>query len=197
MKNFQILLVLVFTILFNNQGFTQKPVTEIPKYIRDEIVQVFIGTAYDSAVKKQDRKLPLLEEDKTSYEYSYTQEIIPVGIRSMKITKSILFGDMDGDGVDEMIITPWANYGGSASVGFVFLFKIKNGKWKLLTNFDSIDRFLEDQHIIDGILYGTILVHDSDDAHCCPSLLTKVWYKYDSSKNELAEVGRKLLKKNK
>ena len=104
-------------------------------------------------------------------------------------------GDMDGDGVEEMIITPFANFGGSASFAYVFLFKSVNGKWKLLTSFYKIDRFLENQHIVDGILYGTVLEYDTSDAHCCPSLLTKVWYKYDASKNELVEAGKLFVKK--
>ncbi len=185
-------------VLLTNQVFAQKPVKEIPSYVLNQIVNVFMDQAYDTSdtlVKFHSRKFPLLNTKKASYDFHYDREYEYEPFGNIEIPKAILLGDMDGDGVAEMIITPFANFGGSACFGYVFLFKSVNGKWKLLTSFYKIDRYLEKQHIVDGILYGTVLEYDTSDAHCCPSLLTKVWYKYDASKNELVEDGKLLVKK--
>jgi len=153
-----------------------------------------MASVYDTAVKQQDRILPLLEENKKHYDFYYDKPDQGL-LGDINFPKAILLGDIDGDGTDEMIITPIANFGGSACFGYIFLFKSVKGKWQLLTYLDQIDRFLEDQHIIDGVLYGTILEYDPTDAHCCPSLLTKIWYRYNSSKYELVEGGRNFIKK--
>ncbi len=185
-------------VLLTNQVFAQKPVKEIPSYVLKEMVDVFIDEAYDTSdtlVKFHSRKFPLLNTKKASYDFHYDRvyEYEPFG--NIEIPKAILLGDMDEDGVEEMIITPFANFGGSASFGYVFLFKSVNGKWKRQTSFYKIDQFLEKQTVVDGILYGTILEYDTSDAHCCPSLLTKIWYKYNASKNELVEEGKLFVKK--
>ena len=195
MKTLILTALLLVLVLLHTRNYAQKPVKGIPSYVLQEMVKVFMDEVYDTSVKDPDRKQPLLNEKKGSYDFHYDKVYDYEPLGSLEIPKAILPGDMDGDGVAEMIITPFSNFGGSGSFAYVFLFKSVNGKWKLLTWFEKVDQFLKNQRISDGTLYGTIMEYDDDDAHCCPSLLTEIWYRYDTTKHQLVEGGRKFVKK--
>jgi len=195
MKRIFAVILLGLGFLYTNQCISQKPVKEIPKDIRDQMVQVFMNTYYDSTIQQKDRTEPTLTEKDSSYVYKYDGSLGGDFVGFIAIPKEVLYGDMNGDGINEMIITPTINNGGNWCFENIFLFAKKNNRWILKTYFEEMDRFLQSQYIENRILYGTILEYDSDDPHCCPTLQTKIWYKYDSKKNKLVEVGKKVLKK--
>jgi hypothetical protein len=172
----------------------QKSVDSIPKYIIRQCVEVFDQQARE--VNKNAKLGPLqFIEHKREYEYAYTSSSPDTGVATLTIPKSVLVGDIDNDGTGELIITATGNFGGIGSDGYEFVFEIKDGKWELLTYLDEFDVFLEHMQVIDGQLVGTTISWDKDDAHCCPTLVEEKRYKYDKQKNQLIEVGRRILRK--
>jgi len=92
---------------------------------------------------------------------------------SVFLTDFIAWGDLNGDGVNETVAILAENYGGSGT--FVFLAVYQNQGQEL--NFKT-SIFLDDRPLVNAItveegeIFVDAIIHDKDDAMCCPTLVT-------------------------
>jgi len=104
-----------------------------------------------------------------------------------------LFGDLNADGVDDIVVSVESNSGGNTSYTNYYLFLSKNGKYEL-ANPDSWDipsqcdkegygRFVL-MEISNGKLIGESQCMTENDPRCCPSVIyTTVFEFNDGSLN--------------
>ncbi len=95
------------------------------------------------------------------------------------VKKDYFLGDLDSDGIDELVLsvnTEGGGGGGNVWWNDIFLFKKVTDTFKLATSIESpkicgceSGNFYPTK-IENGILYGTSVCWDKNDAHCCPSL---------------------------
>lgn len=94
---------------------------------------------------------------------------------------SVVYGDLDGDGRDEAIVTTACNTGGSGVFSEGFLFGLVNGRVRQLTNVPGGDRAWNSIHAItvtDGVLSVVRLAPDGPNGPaCCPKFLETTKYK--------------------
>lgn len=124
---------------------------------------------------------------------------IPEGDIWSLVSNKPSFGDLDGDGADEAIVTLVANVCGGTMITdeAIVVLSAKNGRAKQLPNFDYFDEGCEAG--TPGCNYArqpgagarfdaatkTIVVETffstDDDAVCCPSLYRETWYKWNGT----------------
>ena len=81
-----------------------------------------------------------------------------------------LTGDLDGDGVDEVVVLLWENSGGSGTFSYVAAAGRRDGKPVNLGTAFIGDRVqLRSGQIKDGMIRLDVVQQGPDDAGCCPS----------------------------
>lgn len=112
-----------------------------------------------------------------------------------KLKKENLFGDLDGDGKDEAVVTVHTD-GGRPNMQFyqMYIFTKKNDKWELVTsntlfegivqkNTDDIcSAVLVPYEIKGGLLKANMTCLGDYDANCCPSLHYDVTLKLENNR---------------
>lgn len=121
-----------------------------------------------------------------------------------KLKKNNLFGDLDGDGKNEAVVTVHTD-GGRANMQFyqMYIFRQKeNTKWELITNntlFEGIIQKNPDDicsavlipyEIKNGLLKASMICLGDGDANCCASLEYDVTLKLEN--NRLVFVKREI-----
>jgi heat shock protein HslJ len=88
-----------------------------------------------------------------------------------------LFGDLDGDGPDEAVVTLWQSSGGSGTFNYVAVVGRKNGEIINLGTAAMGDRVKVRSGRIDGdVIIIDVLQQGEGDAACCPTqLATRTW----------------------
>jgi len=88
-----------------------------------------------------------------------------------------LTGDLDGDGVDEVVVLLWKSSGGSGNFSFVAAAGRRDGKPVGLGSALIGDRVqLRSGQIQDGMIKLDVIQQGSDDAACCPSQNTSRYW---------------------
>ena len=96
---------------------------------------------------------------------------------SVFVTDYIARGDLNGDSENEAIAIVTENYGGSGTFVFLAVYQYLNDEPVFLTSI-----FLDDRPMInalaveDGEIFVDVVIHDSDDAMCCPTIQTTRHY---------------------
>ena len=95
---------------------------------------------------------------------------------NIPIENSLVFGDLDSDGINEYLIEINCASGGSASWNEVLLFKLIDNHYKIVSVKNNTDlagcsngEFFINE-ISKGKVRGTSRCWTNEDAHCCPSL---------------------------
>jgi hypothetical protein len=105
--------------------------------------------------------------------------------------QSIEYGDINGDGQDEAIVTTAYNSGGTGTFSDGFVFTLKNGKPVVLTGFEGGDRAdggLVSAKVSDGILIVERNSPGEFGGSCCPQVIETTRYKWNGKR--LAQVGK-------
>jgi len=105
--------------------------------------------------------------------------------------QSVEYGDINGDGKDEAIVTTVYNSGGTGNFSDGFVFTIKNGKPMVLTGFEGGDR--ADGGLVSAKVSNGILVVERNSpgefgGSCCPEFVETTRYKWNGK--QLAQVGK-------
>ena len=96
---------------------------------------------------------------------------------SVSLTDFIAWGDLNGDGVNETIAIFAENYGGSGTFVFLAVYQSQGQEFQFLTSIFLDDRpLVNEMSVEDGEIFVDAVVHDRDDAMCCPTLSTKRHY---------------------
>ena len=101
---------------------------------------------------------------------------------SVSLTDFIAWGDLNGDGVNETIAIFAENYGGSGTFVFLAVYQSQGQEFQFLTSIFLDDRpLVNEMSVEDGEIFVDAVVHDRDDAMCCPTLSTKRHYFLNSA----------------
>jgi len=101
---------------------------------------------------------------------------------SVFLTDSIAWGDLNGDGVNETAAVLAENYGGSGTFVFLAVYQSQGQEFNFMTSI-----FLDDRPLVnaisveDGEIFVDAIIHDANDAMCCPTLATKRHYFWNGS----------------
>jgi len=96
---------------------------------------------------------------------------------SITMTDFIASGDLNGDGVDEIVALVAENYGGSGVFVFLAVYEDMDGTLKFQTSILVDDRpQLNDLSIENGEIFLGATTHKSDEPFCCPTLQTTRHY---------------------
>jgi len=96
---------------------------------------------------------------------------------SVTVTDYIARGDLDGDGENEAVAIVAENYGGSGTFVFLAVYRYVNEKAVFQTSIFLDDRpQINHLAIEDGKIFVDAVVHNKDDAMCCPTLPTTRQY---------------------
>lgn len=157
-------------------------VTTDSKYIDDYIINTIIEYYKDSTTRMETEEtdsslsivfyhIPTSHEDSLIWEVSYELE---VGIS--KLRKDYIFGDLDKDGIPDLIADIGGNNSGSGSWNELFVFFSKNGRYELASVTPSskicgctVGDFYPEK-IQEGLIFGESICWAENDAHCCPTL---------------------------
>jgi len=96
---------------------------------------------------------------------------------SVSVTDFIAWGDLDGDEVDETVAVVAENYGGIETFVFLAVYQAQDGELGFLTS-----TFLDDRPLVNSLsvqdreIFVDAIIHDFDDAMCCPTLPTTRHY---------------------
>ena len=125
-----------------------------------------------------------------------------------KEQKEFLRGDIDADGIDEIVysVSVEGVGGGNSYWNDIFVFRSVDSKYKISTvtfssklTGDGTENYggglFYPTKIEKGLLIGEAICWEDDDAHCCPSLKYSVTVK--SVKNQLVFNTRKLISREK
>ena len=105
--------------------------------------------------------------------------------------QSVEYGDINGDGKDEAIVTTVYNSGGTGNFSDGFVFTLKNGKPIVLTGFEGGDR--ADGGLVSAKVSNGILVVERNSpgefgGACCPEFVETSRYKWNGK--QLAQIGK-------
>ncbi|MGI8669543.1 MAG: hypothetical protein ACR2J3_06780 [Aridibacter sp.] len=122
-------------------------------------------------------------------------EVIDDNLPNYFSVGNFLYGDLNGDGKEEAVVSSDCNTGGTGQFSEGYIFTIKNGKPVLLTRIEGGDRGfggLVDIKIVKGLL----VVEQNDPeggANCCAvyTLMTK----YKLNGNKLVPIGKPIRRK--
>jgi hypothetical protein len=96
---------------------------------------------------------------------------------SVNVTDFIARGDLNGDGENEAVAIAAENYGGSGTFVFLVVYQYQNEEAVYLTSIFLDDRpLINTLAVVDGEIFVDIVIHDSDDPMCCPTLATTRHY---------------------
>lgn len=80
-------------------------------------------------------------------------------------------GDVDGDGIGDIVVVVSHNGGGSAIFKHLVAIALIEGSVEILGIWDVGSRTLVNKlEIIDGSIFADLVVHGRSDPHCCPSI---------------------------
>jgi hypothetical protein len=127
-----------------------------------------------------------IPKDSNDYDGLLIGITIPKKVRmNLFDAEPILYGDLNNDGIEEIVITvhiEGSGAGGNTSTQELFVFQKINGKYKIITitNNNEISYcqsgIFRAKEIKNGILIGNSYCYKEEDPRCCPSLeyITKV-----------------------
>jgi hypothetical protein len=96
---------------------------------------------------------------------------------SVSVTDFIAWGDLNGDEVNEAVSIVTENYGGSEIYVFLAVYQTQDDELSFLTSIYLDDRPLVNVlSIQDGEIFVDAVIHDFNDAMCCPTLPTRRYY---------------------
>jgi len=100
------------------------------------------------------------------------------------------YGDLDGDGKEEAVITTLMNTGGTGNFTSGIIFTMKGGKPMVLTEFEGGDR--ADGGIVSAKISDRMLIVEQNDAGenggaCCPEFIVTTTFSWNGK--ELTPVG--------
>ena len=145
---------------------------EFEKYQQD-------GSEYFS-IKKEDGNLKI----------NYTREGFCYYSRSIPLPKVVLKGDLNRDGLQDVVVSVWATGGTHAIWNDVFLFMGTKGGYHFYNKYDSYSighvksyyaKFYP-AHLKNGYLIGKMSMLAHNDPGCCPSLFYKTTLKFINGK---------------
>ena len=96
-------------------------------------------------------------------------------------------GDVTGDGVDDGLMVVYCTYGSNGVYFNVFVYRSDR---RLLGRL-PVERYVHTDSyapqyprakIIDGTIRTTVHSWDADDAHCCPSIVTRLRFRWNGSR---------------
>lgn len=162
---------------------------EVFKQIRDHYQNKFANGARLEE-KSSDSVLQLIyfsiPKDSNDYDGFLIDISIPKKIK-MRLFDAvpILFGDLNNDKIDDLIVTVHTEGGGGGGNVWsqdLFLFQKSGGKYQFISFTPDIDisgcqsGSFRAREIKDGFLFGNSSCYNDDDPRCCPSLeyITKV-----------------------
>jgi hypothetical protein len=131
----------------------------------------------------------LTKDEDDYYDFLFSAQIPKQTSSNISMARSILKGDLNKDGIEDLVISIYTEGGGSGgNIGWddIFIFLNKQGKPVLLSvnQSDQITGFSGDcqffaEKIENGYLIGTSQCYTKDDSRCCPSLkyITKLQLK--------------------
>src|SRR5512138_76267 len=98
---------------------------------------------------------------------------------SMTMTDFTAIGDLNADGVDEVVTLVSENYGGTGVFVFLAVYSDVNGAWTFQTSTMVDDRpQLNALSIEDGEIFLDATIHKADEPMCCPTLKTMRHYRF-------------------
>lgn len=105
--------------------------------------------------------------------------------------QSVEYGDINGDGQDEAIVTTVYNSGGTGNFSDGFVFTLKNGKPIVLTGFEGGDRAyggLVSAKVSNGILVVERNSPGEFGGSCCAEFIETTRYRWNGK--QLAQIGK-------
>lgn len=97
---------------------------------------------------------------------------------SVNVLNFVASGDLNGDGKDEVAALVAENYGGSGVFVFLAVYADVNGTLTFQTSLMIDDRPSVNAMSIDnGEIFLDVVIHDSEDPFCCPTLHTSRHYR--------------------
>lgn len=114
------------------------------------------------------------------------------------------YGDITGDGIEEAMVALGIDNRGSAIPDYVYIFALKDGKPKIIWQFETGDRAdggLRNVYAENGQLVVELFgkdrvigseLYQGDEGLCCPSVFTRSRYKWTGQ--HFTEISREALK---
>ena len=149
----------------------------IDNYIINAIIDHYKSSTTKMETEKTDTLLTISFRNIPSEDDAFDGIGLRVYISKMK--KDYIFGDIDNDGVPDLIVsidTEGGGGGGNVYWNDLFVFLSKNGKFALTSFIDSPEvrgcragQFFPDK-IENGLILGKSICWAENDPRCCPSL---------------------------
>ena len=149
----------------------------IDNYIINALIDHYKGSTTKMETKKTDTLLTISFRNMPSEDDAFDGIGLRIYISKMK--KDYIFGDIDNDGVPDLIVsidTEGGGGGGNVYWNDLFVFLSKNGKFALTSFIDSPEvcgcragQFFPDK-IENGLILGNSICWAENDGRCCPSL---------------------------
>ena len=149
----------------------------IDNYIINAIIDHYKSSTTKMETEKTDTLLNISFRNIPSEDDAFDGIGLRIYISKMK--KDYIFGDIDNDGVPDLIVsidTEGGGGGGNVYWNDLFVFLSKNGKFALTSFIDSPEvrgcragQFFPDK-IENGLILGNSFCFAENDPHCCPSL---------------------------
>ena len=173
----------------------------VDKQIIDQVIQYYQQQNNPDSITKEvtDTTIEVTLYIKYGSEYNYDGTIY-----ISKMPDDYFHGDLDGDGVEEIIysISTEGIGGGNAYWNDVFVSRLINNKYKIIDAVTS-NKLTGDKGAYDGGLFYPLAIQDrlitgesicwtDEDAHCCPSLKFYTTVKFE--KDKLVFNSRKSMK---